>query len=117
MGLERLVAILEDIDTEGESEVADVYLVLQGEAAQTEGLVLAEALRDALPGAEVVCNCGGGGMKAQFKRADRSGARFAVVIGEQELADGTVVLKPLRTRDDQTTVARSELTDALKARL
>jgi histidyl-tRNA synthetase len=117
MGLERLVAILEDIDPEGVSEVADVYLVLQGEAAQTEGLVLAEALRDALPGAEVVCNCGGGGMKAQFKRADRSGARFAVVIGEQELADGTVVLKPLRTRDDQTTVARSELTDALKARL
>jgi histidyl-tRNA synthetase len=117
MGLERLVAILEELEPEGVAQAADVYLVLQGEAAQAEGLVLAEQLRDALPGREIVCNCGGGGMKAQFKRADRSGAGVALVIGDDELVHGTVVLKPLRTRDEQIAIARAELVDALTARL
>ncbi len=117
MGLERLVAVLEEINPDAGHAAADLYLVLMGDKAQIEGLVLAEALRDALPGAEVVCNCGGGSIKAQFKRADRSGAAYALVLGDNEIADGNVVLKPLRTRDEQITIARDALIDALRVRM
>ena len=117
MGLERLVAVLEEIDPGAGAAVADVYLVLLGDAAVTEGLVLAERLRDALPGREVVAHCGGGGMKAQFKRADRSGARYALVIGDAEVEGGTVALKSLRADEEQILVARDAIVDVLLARL
>ena len=89
----------------------------QRDAAVTEGLVLAERLRDALPGREVVAHCGGGGMKAQFKRADRSGARYALVIGDAEVEGGTVALKSLRADEEQILVARDAIVDVLLARL
>ncbi|MDJ0739076.1 MAG: histidine--tRNA ligase [Gammaproteobacteria bacterium] len=117
LGLERLVAILEEIDPGAGTVAADVYLVLMGEAASRAGLLLAEQLRDALPGREVVAHCGGGGMKAQFKRADRSGARYAVVIGDAELEAGTVMLKPLRADEAQTEVPRAALPATLQQRL
>jgi histidyl-tRNA synthetase len=113
MGLERLVAIIEALNPTAGQAPADVYLVLLGEAAQTEGLVLAESLRDALPGASILCNCGGGGTKAQFKRADRSGATVALVLGDEELASDTVVVKPLRDQGEQQNVARDRLVDTL----
>jgi histidyl-tRNA synthetase len=116
MGLERLVAILEEVNPEAAVEGADLYLVLAGDAAIHEGLVLAEQVRDALPALEVVCNCGGGSMKAQFKRADRSGARYALVLGDAELEGGTVMLKPLRSDDEQVSVARERLIDTLARR-
>ena len=113
MGLERLVAILEELQPAEAVVAADLYLVLLGDAAAREGLVLAERVRDALPGLEVVANCGAGSMKAQFKRADRSGARYALVLGDSELEQGSVVLKPLRTDQQQTSVARERLMDVL----
>ena len=76
-------------------------------AAQLEGLILAETLRDALPRMEIVCNCGGGSMKAQFKRADRSGAAVALVLGDDELKADEVVMKPLRSGADQQRVSTS----------
>lgn len=115
MGVERLIAILEMLDPAAARVEADVYLVLLGGEAVRAGLVLAEQLRDALPGLEIVCNCGGGGMKAQFKRADRSGAAFAVVIGENELAESVVVLKPLRSGEAQQSIARDSLVTTLKS--
>jgi histidyl-tRNA synthetase len=117
MGLERLVAILEETNPAAADSLVDLYLVLQGEAGLREGLVLAEALRDQLPGARIVSNCGGGSMKAQFRRADRSGARYALVLGDDELEQGSVVLKPLRTDEPQTTVGRDELAGVLDSRL
>jgi histidyl-tRNA synthetase len=117
MGLERLIAILE---AEGRGEglgQADLYLVLVGEAAEGAGLQLAERLRDALPGRRILANCGGGSFKAQFKRADRSGAAYAVVLGEAELAEGVVGLKPLRHEGEQRNVARAELVAELGRRL
>ncbi len=117
MGLERLVAVLEEANPDAVVAAADVYLVLMGEAASREGLVLAEQIRSALPGVEVITHCGGGGMKAQFKRADRSGARYALVIGDSELESGTVMLKPLRADEQQSAVARDELINKLAARL
>ena len=117
MGLERLVAILEETNPTAADSLVDLYLVLQGEAALREGLVLAEELRDKLPGARIVGNCGGGSMKAQFRRADRSGARYALVLGDDELEQGSVVLKPLRTDEPQSTVGRDELVGVLGSRL
>ena len=116
MGLERLVAILEETNPAAADSAVDVYLVLQGEAAIQEGLVLAEQIRAALPSLEVISNCGGGSMKAQFKRADRSGAQYALVLGDTELAEGTVVMKPLRRDEQQISVRRDELFGALHSR-
>lgn len=117
MGLERLVAVLEEVNPTAGDSAADIYLVLAGETAQVEGLILAETLRDALPQMEIVCNCGGGSMKAQFKRADRSGAAVALVLGEDELKADQVVMKPLRSGADQQRVARAEIVDVLKGAL
>jgi len=116
MGLERLVAVLEEVNPEAAEAPADLYLVLVGDAAMGEGLVLAEQIRDALPMLQLVCNCGGGGMKAQFKRADRSGARYALVLGDEELESASVILKPLRSDEGQVSVAREELVDMLERR-
>lgn len=116
MGLERLIALLEEVNPGAATTASDLYLVLVGDAAAREGLVLAEQLRDALPQREIVCNCGGGSLKAQFKRADRSGARFALVLGDSELETGTVALKPLRSDDSQVVVARASVIGILKER-
>lgn len=117
MGLERLVAMLEDTGIRQDLGRADAYLVLAGDAAQAAGLQLAERLRGALPGRRIVANCGGGSMKAQFKRADRSGAVFALVLGENELAQGVVTIKPLRGDGDQYQVAMVDLAGKLRERL
>ena len=114
MGLERLVAILESAGAGDGLGAADLYLVLVGEPAERAGLLLAEELRDALPGRRILTNCGGGGVKAQFKRADRSGASYALVLGDAELAAGTVALKPLRHEGEQATVPRVELAARLQ---
>ena len=116
MGLERLVALLEEVNPAAAESPADLYLVLIGDAASREGLVLAEQLREGLPGVQLVSHCGGGSMKAQFKRADRSGARYALVLGETELADGTVVVKSLRSDEQQVPVVRGDLIATLRER-
>ena len=73
-----------------------IYLVLSGDAAQRAGLALAERLRDEAPGLRLRMHCGGGSFKSQFRRADASGAQFALVLGEDELAARIVTIKPLR---------------------
>jgi histidyl-tRNA synthetase len=96
MGMERVVALLEQGDAVPPAVTADVYLVAQGEAATRALLPLGDALRAALPGRRIEANLGGGNFKAQFRRADRSGATLALVLGEDELARGVAQLKPLR---------------------
>ena len=76
--------------------VPDVFVMAQGEAAQRAALKLAEQLRDAFPGRGIVVHCGTAKFKTQFRRADESGARLALIIGDDELARGVVALKPLR---------------------
>ncbi len=99
VGLERLVLLLEQQMTL--TNDLDVYMILVGEAALNEGLNIAEQLRSALPQLRLAVNCQGGSFKAQFKRADKSGARNALIIGEDELAKQQVALKPLRERSEQ----------------
>ena len=96
MGVERVVSLIEQAATAPAPAGADVYLVTLGEPAMRAAIRLAEALRDALPGRRIELNVGDGNLKAQFRRADRSGARLAVVIGADEIARGVAQLKPLR---------------------
>jgi histidyl-tRNA synthetase len=119
MGLERLVALLMDQEVAKQPEGPDIYLVVPGgSGAGPEALTLAERLRDALPTLRLVLNCGGGSMKAQMKKADRTGARYAVILGPDEVAAGTVVLKPLRDSEaGQLTLAQQDLPSLMRARL
>ncbi|MEA3134930.1 MAG: histidyl-tRNA synthetase [Gammaproteobacteria bacterium] len=96
MGQERIVMLLEK---QGQGLVRDrpqVYLVLAGERTEIPGFNLAEQLRDAWPALKLQINLGGGSFKTQFKRADKSGAEFAIVLGDDEVARGVVALKDLR---------------------
>ncbi|SEO43125.1 histidine--tRNA ligase [Aquisalimonas asiatica] len=117
LGVERLVALLEDAGKAPVAAAPDVYLVLAGDAATQEGLVLAEELRSAITGLRVVTHCGGGSFKSQFKRADRLGARLAVVMGENEVARNEVAIKDLHGDGDQLTVTRADLPRELRERL
>ncbi|MCH8497238.1 MAG: histidine--tRNA ligase [Marinobacter sp.] len=98
MGVERLILLLETLELVPAevNDDADIYLLAMGERAEQQLLVLAESLRDALPGRSVVTHCGGGSFKSQMKKADRSGARLALIIGDNELDNGVVTVKPLR---------------------
>jgi len=96
MGVERVVELMAQAGSAPAARGADVYIVAQGDAAVHAALPLADALRSALPRRRVEVNLGGGNFKAQFRRADRSAAPLAVVLGEDELARGVAQLKPLR---------------------
>lgn len=95
MGLERLVLMLETLELTDVRRSVDVYMVTAGEGTMMAGLKLAEQLREQVPGLRVMNHFGGGNFKKQFKRADKVGAAVALVLGENEVADGTVVLKDL----------------------
>jgi len=113
LGLERIVALLENQGTRLPDALPHLYVVTVGEQAQRQGLLLSERLRDALPKLRIVTHCGGGSFKSQFKKADRSGARYALVLGEDEVQRREIGIKPLRERKDQETVSY----DALDGRL
>lgn len=118
MGLERLCLLLETLEALPESKpLADVYIIANGEACEIRALSLAESLRDALPAVKVVLNCGGGSFKSQFKKADKSGAAVAVVLGEDELANEQVTVKVLRGEPNQQQLAISDLAEHIKTTL
>ncbi|PSF11567.1 histidine--tRNA ligase [Marinobacter shengliensis] len=119
MGLERLILLLETLELVPDyvNNHADVYVTAVGDKVIAPAMAIAEELRSALPGRVVVTHCGGGSFKSQMKKADRSGARYAVILGENELASGNVGLKPLRDDEPQQDIARSELAQALASRL
>ena len=117
MGIERFVALFEACGGEAPVASADVYIAAVGEGTLERAFGLAEELRSAVAGIRVELNLGGGGFKAQMKRADKSNAEFALVLGEQELAEGRIGLKPLRTGDEQISVPFDELAAVLIKRL
>ena len=99
MGVERLLALMAEVGVRAPAAAADVYLVNVGEAAARFALQAGESLRDA--GLDVLMHGGGGGFKSQMKKADASGARHAVIIGDDEAAAGEVTVKPLRESGEQ----------------
>lgn len=113
MGIERLVALLMDKQVVPTTAQADLYIVTVGENTARPGLVISEMIRDAFPNINVQMNCGGGSFKSQFKKADKSGARFAIVMGEQEVENKEVALKPLRLETEQETVKWDDLINHL----
>jgi histidyl-tRNA synthetase len=113
MGVERLIALLEE-EGAPELQTLDVYLVLVGATPQQQGVILADRLRKAVPGLKLMTHCGGGSFKSQFKKADRSGARIALVLGEDELAQGVIGIKFLREDIEQKQIALDSLADYLK---
>ena len=113
MGFERFVALFDACGGEAPATNPDVYVVASGAGTLARAFGLAEALRDAVPGVRIEVNMDGGSFKSQLKRADRSGAEYALVIGEQELAGQRAGLKPLRSADAQRSVALDELAATL----
>jgi histidyl-tRNA synthetase len=111
MGLERLVLIIEQAKTL-ENKV-DIYFVLAGEAAMNKGLQVAEELRLAIPGIKIETNLVDSSFKSQFKKADKSGARFAFTIAEDELAHDKITVKYLREEKPQELLSVSELVNFL----
>ena len=116
IGVERLLLLLETEAQELPKLEPDVWLVHQGAAADAAAPTVAEQLRDA--GLKVVLHCGGGSFKSQMKKADSSGARFAVIIGDNEAAAGTLTVKPLRNRAgtaaEQCTAPLTNAVDIIK---
>jgi len=117
MGIERLVLLIETLE-QVPAELArqiDVYLCAFGEAAEIAALTLSERLRDQLPGLRLQVNAGAGSFKSQLKKADKSGALYALVLGEDELAQQVVGFKPLRDQGEQQSIAWDALSERLAA--
>lgn len=114
LGLERLVLLLQSLPLlPAVSNAADVYLMPLGEAAELAAVSVAEQLRLALPGKRVMLHCGGGNLKKQLKRADKSGAAVGLLLGDDELAAGQVTVKWLRAEHPQQTVHIADLAAVL----
>lgn len=109
MGHERLIALLETQGCSTATQIVHAYIVSQNEEAEMMAMQIAEGLRSSQPECRVTVNCGGGSLKAQFKRADKSGAEVALVIGEQEVRDATITVKYLRSVAEQKTIPVHEL--------
>lgn len=112
MGLERLLELA--YSHLRPANLPHAYLILMGESAQHSGLLLAEQLRDALPGLRLLTHCGGGSLKSQFKKADHSGAEMALILGDEEVASQQVSVKLLREESVQQTLDQTELADWLR---
>nr|WP_272995391.1 histidine--tRNA ligase [Pseudomonas sp. RW10S2] len=119
MGIERLLLLIETLGQvpESISRTLDVYLCAFGEQAELAGLKISEQLRDRLPGLRLAVNAGGGNFKNQFKKADKSGALFALILGDDELAQQVVGFKPLRGQGEQQNIAWDALAEHLQAAL
>jgi len=113
MGLERLLALMEKDRVAPVALQPHAYLVMVGEQALSSGLMLGERLRDQLPGLRLLNHCGGGSLKNQIKRADKSGALVALILGEDELARGQISVKYLRRQQEQQTVKQQDVADIL----
>jgi histidyl-tRNA synthetase len=113
MGQERIVMLLEKQGLGPLRDRPQVYLVLVGERTEIQGFKLAEQLRDAWPDLKLQVNLGGGSFKTQFKRADKSGAQFAIVLGDDEVARGVVALKALRQDVAQEECSIAQISERL----
>ncbi|MEZ9199987.1 MULTISPECIES: histidine--tRNA ligase [unclassified Shewanella] len=110
MGLERIVLLLQTLELDKDIKPAvDVYVTAMGDSCRVEAIKVAQDLRASLPNLKVMSHCGGGNFKKQMKRADKSGAAVALVIGEDELANNQVAVKYLREDKAQELVARDAL--------
>jgi histidyl-tRNA synthetase len=114
MGIERLIALMDEMEVAIPQQAPHAYMVLVGEAATFTGIKVAEQLRTALPGLKLITNQGGGGFKPQIKRADKSQAHLALILGDDEVNNASVGIKFLREAKDQITISQAELPGLLE---
>ena len=117
MGCERLVSMLIDQQLAPADAGCDVYLMMRGDNSTVRAQQLAEAMRDAMPRMKLVVHAGAGSFKSQMRKADKSGAKIAIILGESELAAGTVAVKYLREQRDQVEIAQTEIVSRLASLL
>jgi histidyl-tRNA synthetase len=117
MGIERFVALFEVCGGKAPEQFADVYIAAVGEGTQARAFALAEELRNTISGIRVEVNLGGGSFKSQMKRADKSSAEYALILGERELSEGRIGVKPLRNNEEQESVALGDIAATLADKL
>lgn len=118
MGVERLLLLMETLGvTQKEASVPVFFMIAVSEEARQKALIIAEELRDASPAWQVITNTMGGGFKSQFKKADKSGADYALILGDDELQHDQVSVKNLRRDEQQVTIYRQQLSACLKGYL
>jgi len=114
MGMERIVLMLNELELNSDVQAdVDIYSVLVGEDTDIAGFKMAELIRTELPALKMMHHCGAGNFKKQMKRADKSGAKLALIIGETELQDNSVTIKDLQGKAEQQTVAIDQLVAVL----
>ncbi len=113
LGVERILSLLEAQQGQ-QSQSIDIYLLLLGEACEMKGLQLAEQIRQQHPELKMITHCGGGSIKSQMKKADKSHAKLALILAEDELKNERWTVKYLREKKQQTTVSFTELTTFLR---
>jgi len=116
MGIERFILLLQAIKKPNVvPPQADIYIIVIGEDAKRQGILLSERLRDSFNDKRILLHPGEGGFKSQFKKADKSGAQLALIIGEEELANSTISLKYLRAQKEQISVGDQEIIAVLQS--
>ena len=116
MGMERILALMETLPNLPIKPVVDVYMIRVGEQAERISMEWAETIRNELPGLRLQLNCGGGSFKSQFKKADKSGAEYALIVGDDEAIRGEVGIKALRQNQDQQNLLLQQALEFLKSR-
>ncbi len=111
IGLDRLQLLVEEQNLNQADNNPHVFLVMSGEAAELTGIKLSENLRDSNASLRLLMNAGGGSFKSQLKRADKSGAAYALILGDAEVESRNIVVKPLLTNDEQQTISLDDLSD------
>jgi histidyl-tRNA synthetase len=113
MGMERLLLLIEQLENIPVEHGVDVYMIRVGTEAEKQGMRLAERIRNEIDDIKLQVNCGSGSFKSQFKKADKSGAEYALIIGDDEVSRGEVSLKPLRTDQEQKNMTQNEVIQLL----
>jgi histidyl-tRNA synthetase len=115
MGMERILLLLKTLEVipDDVQRTVDVFLVAAGKEAETLALGLAEKVRTEIPGVRLQMNCGGGSFKSQMKKADKSGASFALILGDDEARNKTVQIKDLQGNNEQQAASWDEVADVL----
>ena len=113
MGLERILQLAEAGPKEQDMDTPRFYQVMAGEDAVKSGSLVAERLRDEMPALQLLMHCGGGSFKSQLRRADKSGAEYALILGADEVARNTILIKPLRTEKEQYEIPQDKLAEEI----
>lgn len=114
IGIERLISLLPKLKAANSLTAPDVYFITIGDSAIQKGLIFSEYLRKKLPAVNLMLDVRGDGIRAQFKRADKSAARFALILGDDEVRSSTFIIKNLREKKPQETISQDEIIQKLK---